>query len=110
MAYTRYTPEQLAAMSDNELNEALANMLGHGRVMFGGTECPNYCNDWAVTGALMEDHDVWVFDDSRHEFVAMHKPTTNVEWSLGFQTSVFSTIGPLRAVVECLVLVLQEGE
>lgn len=114
MAYTRYTQAQLEAMSDNEINETLANMLGHGCVMFSGVKCPAYCASWDATGPLMIDYKISLIDQTDsldNGYTAVSNAEIGEDGSLNYEESAWSPPwAPLRAVVECLILVLQECE
>lgn len=105
----KYTPEQLAGMSDNELNETLADLISDGVVVFGGTLCPDYCTDWAATGPLMVKYGVAPLAEFGELRGATSDSYEHYEPHGSIVHSSRST-NPLRAVVECLILVLQEGE
>ena len=118
----KHTPEQLAAMSDLELNKALTIALGHNLLVDyphdddESSVCNtatfvwvNYCTDWAVTAPLMAKYGVAplaVFGELRgatNNTYEYHEPYGSIVHSS-------ENKNPLRAVVECLILVLQEGE
>lgn len=92
----KHTPEQLARLSDGALNEIM-HLLMNDFIHY-----PEYCRSWRVTGPLIEKHKVdltWQVDN--WEAVADIDEDNAV---------LVLNSDPLRAVVECLILVLQEGE
>lgn len=114
----KHTPEQLSAMSDFELNKVLNDALGFKLVV----DCDNgageaaiftnihgehgswvdYCTDWAATGPLMIEHGIVIMPSPNGDgYCAEHDGEIDA-----FTTNT----KPLRAVVECLILVLQERE
>lgn len=107
----KHTPEQLAGMVDAELNNILKQKLfGYGWHTERALSKINYCIDWAATGPLMVEYNVWPIEDGCHNYVAVSCPLLGMGYDLTFDEITFSTVGPLRAVVECLILVLQECE
>lgn len=115
----KHTPEQLAGMSDFELNKVLNDALGFKLVV----DCDNgageaaiftnihgehgswvdYCTDWAATGPLMAKYQIGL------TFYGSSLCNALRLGSKGCPRAECTSRNPLRAVVECLILVLQEG-
>ena len=94
----KHKPEQLAGMSDGELNKILAEIT-EDYCWFLGSYHPDYCTDWAATGPLMVEH-----------AINLNKLKCEINWLADKCDSYARSTNPLRAVVECLILVLQENE
>lgn len=99
----KHTPEQLAGMSDGDVDAILAHILCEE----WGSYTPKYCIDWSATGPLMVKHGVAPLADGS----GLTGATTD-SWEhcdpQGYPVHSSRNKNPLRAVVECLILVLQE--
>jgi len=91
----KHTPEQLAGMSDDDLDAVLAHLLCEE----WGQYTPRYCTDWAATGSLMVEHTI-----------NLNKLKCESNWLADKGDIYTRNENPLRAVVECLILVVQDGE
>ena len=111
------TKEQLQAMSDFEVNKALAELLGHKncrknpysaeKVFFDASEssecestAANYCNTPDDIMPLAFEHKI-CFSWKRNGLCLTHKDG-------GFINHDCQDTNPLRAIACCLILVLQE--
>lgn len=131
---TKYTKEQLQAMSDFEANKALAELLGFSKVrnfnslvpslisvtdVCCGTledfeSCVDYCNTPNDIMPLAFEHGI-SFDDGEllgcNHFTAYK--SLNYDDITGAVLNAnhhFTDANPLRAIACCLILILQEGQ
>ena len=98
----KYKAEQLAGMSDGDLELSLANITRH------PASTPRYCTDWAATGPLMVKYGVAPLADGGELRGATTDSLEHCD-PQGYPVHSSQNKNPLRAVVECLILVLQEG-
>lgn len=97
--------KKLGPMSDGDLEKLLHALLGRGAGLV-----PTYCESWAATGPLMVKHGVWPISNNGHQFAGLIRPIIHTNWEIVYENIIFNNHNPLRAVVECLILVLQEDD
>ena len=119
------TKEQLQAMSDFEVNKALAELVGHKncrknpysaeKVFFDASEssecestAANYCNTPDDIMPLAFEKGFVIGDTYESAFMTEKNPTGKA-WSVTVDcNNYFKDTNPLRAIACCLILVLQE--
>lgn len=111
-----YTKEQLAGMSDIDVDKAIAALIGY-KVVWGSTDysdrsgwvaefnedyhsrefLKSYCTDWSATGPLMVEYGISLIfepDEDGNVVVVEHKPSGI--WS--------DNPSPLRSVCEVILM------
>jgi len=123
----KYTKDDLANMSDYEVNKTLAEILGVlGEIPYGCQEfnlgdkvayydsmrdiytCnESYCDDWSAIMPLAVDRGFNLGDSYESRYKTELNQLGKV-WIATFDGCEFKDIKPQRAIACCLVLVLQE--
>ncbi len=108
------TKDDLANMSDFEINKAIASLLNlnciherAGKVCFqtqyGGSLMVDYCNNWNDIMPLAIEHDVTYLKDTSAAYHELYSLDCYFEYNFKHESA-----SPQRAIACCLILVLQE--